>query len=107
MALAIVALTTTMFTSCEKENIGIEVTPVNAKFIITPVVIDATTGTDVTQSAEISFSKGNGTYEGTPELASESININAKYKGNDWFCISYYSCTKKQVNSVQKKLLLS
>ena len=70
-----------MFTSCEKENIGIEVTPVNAKFIITPVVIDATTGTDVTQSAEISFSKGNGTYEGTPELASESININAKYKG--------------------------
>lgn len=81
LALAIVALTTTMFTSCEKENIGIEVTPVNAKFIITPVVIDATTGTDVTQSAEISFSKGNGTYEGTPELASESININAKYKG--------------------------
>ena len=68
LALAIVALTTTMFTSCEKENIGIEVTPVNAKFIITPVVIDATTGTDVTQSAEISFSKGNGTYEGTPEL---------------------------------------
>lgn len=53
LALAIVALTTTMFTSCEKENIGIEVTPVNAKFIITPVVIDATTGTDVTQSAEI------------------------------------------------------
>ena len=45
------------------------------------MVIDATTGTDVTQSAEISFSKGNGTYEGTPELASESININAKYKG--------------------------
>lgn len=41
------------------------------------MVIDATTGTDVTQSAEISFSKGNGTYEGTPELASESININA------------------------------
>ena len=81
LALAIVALTTTMFTSCEKENIGIEVTPVNAKFIITPVVIDATTGTDVTQSAEISFSKGNGTYEGTPEPASESININAKYKG--------------------------
>ena len=81
LALAIVALTTTMFTSCEKENIGIEVTPVNAKFIITPVVIDATTGTDVTQSAEISFSKGNGTYEGTPELASESININAKYEG--------------------------
>ena len=36
LALAIVALTTTMFTSCEKENIGIEVTPVNAKFIITP-----------------------------------------------------------------------
>ena len=81
LALAIVALTTTMFTSCDNENIGIEVTPVNAKFIITPVVIDATTGTDVTQSAEISFSKGNGTYEGTPELASESININAKYKG--------------------------
>ena len=41
LALAIVALTTTMFTSCEKENIGIEVTPVNAKFIITPVVIEA------------------------------------------------------------------
>ena len=68
LALAIVALTTTMFTSCEKENIGIEVTPVNAKFIITPVVIDATTGTDVTQSAEISFSKGIGTYEGIPAL---------------------------------------
>lgn len=107
LALAIVALTTTMFTSCEKENIGIEVTPVNAKFIITPVVIDATTGTDVTQSAEISFSKGNGTYEGTPELASESININAKYKGMTGSASVTIPALKEQVNSVQKKLLLS
>ncbi len=36
LALAIVALTTTMFTSCEKENIGIEVTPRKCKIYYNP-----------------------------------------------------------------------
>lgn len=85
LALAIVALTTTMFTSCEKENIEIEVTPVNAKAYITPVVV--ANGVDVTSAAVITFSEtpisANGSYyyEGTPNLAAKTITVSATYNG--------------------------
>lgn len=78
LALAIVALTTTMFTSCEKENIEIEVTPVNAKAYIEATVYDATTGQDVTALATIT---GAGTLEGNPTLNGQAVTVTATYNG--------------------------
>lgn len=78
LALAIVALTTTMFTSCEKENIEIEVTPVNAKAYIEATVYDATTGQDVTALAKIT---GAETLEGNPTLNSQTVTVTATYNG--------------------------
>lgn len=76
IALAVVALTTTMFTSCSNEDIEIDVTPVNAKAIITPVVF--ANGQDVTTSANITYSTGNGTYEGTT-IAAQTVTVTATY----------------------------
>lgn len=76
LALATVGLVTTMFTSCSNEDIQIAVKPVNAKAIINPVVIiDGI----VNSTAAITFSEGNGTYEGNPSLTAKSITITATY----------------------------
>lgn len=80
-ALAIVALTTTMFTSCEKENIEIDVTPVPAKATIIPVVF--ANGTDVTSAAEITASagtvkEGRIVLEGT-SIAAQTVTVTATY----------------------------
>lgn len=81
LALAIVALTTTMFTSCEKENIEIGITPVPAKATIIPVVF--ANGSDVTSAATITtstgtISDGKITLEGTT-IAAQEITVTATY----------------------------
>lgn len=76
LALAVVALTTTMFSSCSNEDIEIDVTPVNAKAIITPVVFAG--GQDVTSNATITYSEGNGIYEGA-SIAAKTITVTATY----------------------------
>lgn len=88
LALAIVALATTMFTSCEKENIEISVTPVNATAYVNIIVV--ANNNDVTNVATITASEGtvkteNGSYqiklEGNPALASKTLKIDAAYEG--------------------------
>lgn len=81
LALAIVALTTTLFTSCEKENIEIDVTPVPAKATIIPVVF--ANGKDVTSVAQITasagtFKDGKITLEETT-IAAQTITVTATY----------------------------
>lgn len=76
IAFAVMALTTAMFTSCSNENIEVDVTPVNAKAIITPVVF--ANGQDVTSSATITYSTGNGTYEGVT-VPAQAITVTATY----------------------------
>ncbi len=78
LALAIVALTPAMFTSCEKESIEVDTTPVNAKLYIQPVVFTPD-GTNVTSSATITFSDGsNGEYEGTT-IEAKTVTVTATY----------------------------
>ena len=88
LVLAIVALSTAMFTSCEKENISVSVTPVNATAYVNITVIAE--NTDVTSSATITSNTGavivqNNSYlvklEGAPTIESQSITVNATYKG--------------------------
>lgn len=88
LALAIVTLATTMFTSCEKEDISISVTPVNATAYVNIMVV--ANNSDVTGAATITPSEGtvttvNGTYqikfEGNPTLAKKTITIDASYGG--------------------------
>lgn len=78
LALAIVGLVTAMFTSCSNEDIQIAVKPVNAKAEINPVVFVDGAATAV---ASITFSEGNGVYEGNPALAAKSITVTASYDG--------------------------
>lgn len=78
LALATVGLVTAMFTSCSNEDIQIGVKPVNAKAQINPVVfVDGA----VTSAATITYSEGNGTYEGTPALSAKTITVTATYQG--------------------------
>lgn len=82
LTLAAVALTTAMFTSCSNENIEFDVTPVNAEFVITPVVVAG--NVDVTASATISpalNSKGQIVITGTPNITPQTVTITASYNG--------------------------
>lgn len=82
LALAAVALTTAVFTSCSNENIEIDVTPVNAEFVITPVVV--ANNVDVTASATISpalNSKGQIVVAGTPNITTQTVTVTASYNG--------------------------
>lgn len=80
-ALAAVALATT-FTSCEKEEFIVDVTPIKAKAIVQPTVLSIENdGTkDVTASATITYSAGSS-FEGTPALAATSTVVTAQYDG--------------------------
>lgn len=80
-ALAAVALATT-FTSCEKEEFNVDVTPINAKAIVQPTVLSIESdGTkDVTASATIAYSAGSS-FEGNPALAATSTVVTAEYDG--------------------------
>lgn len=84
----VVALATTMFTSCEKDNINVSVTPVKATAYVNILVV--ADNNDVTSSATISSSEGtvtkvNNNYqvklEGNPTLADKTIKIDASYNG--------------------------
>lgn len=75
-ALATIFLVTSMFTSCSNEDIQIAVKPVNAKAIINPVVI---VDGAVNNAATITFSEGNGTYEGNPSLTAKNIIVTATF----------------------------
>lgn len=77
-ALAAVALATT-FTSCEKEEFNVDVTPVNAKAVISPIVLAVENGvtTDVTSSATIDGTKS---FEGNPNLAQTESKLTVSYK---------------------------
>ena len=79
-ALALVTLATT-FTSCEKENFNVEVTTPDATATISPIVlyVDADGNvSDVTSSAAINFSSGNGTYSGET-ISAQTITVTAVY----------------------------
>lgn len=77
-AFAVVALATT-FTSCEKEEFNVDVTPVNAKAVINPIVLAVENGvtTDVTGAATVS---GTQTFEGNPNLAETTSVLTVTYK---------------------------
>lgn len=88
LALAIVALSTAMFTSCEKENIDIDVIPVNATAYVNIIVV--ANNSEVTGAATITPSEGTiteykGTYrielKGNPTLESKTLKIDATYEG--------------------------
>lgn len=84
----VVALATTMFTSCEKDNINVSVTPVKATAYVNILVV--ADNNDVTSTATISSSEGTVTkssngyqvkLEGNPTLADKTIKIDASYNG--------------------------
>lgn len=77
-AFAVVALAA-IFTSCEKEDFKVNVTPVNAKAVINPIVLVVENGvtTDVTSSATIS---GTTEFEGNPDLAQTTSVLTVSYK---------------------------
>lgn len=79
-ALAVVALATT-FTSCEKEEFNVDVTPVNAQAVISPIVLAIQNGvtTDVTAQATITPSELS--FTGNPTLATKSVDVTATYEG--------------------------
>lgn len=79
-ALAVVALATT-FTSCEKEEFNVDVTPVNAKAVINPIVLAVqSTGTiDVTSQATITPAELS--FTGNPTLAASTVEVTATYDG--------------------------
>lgn len=79
-ALALVALATT-FTSCEKDNFNVDVTTPDATATINPIVlyVDADGNvSDVSSSAAINFSSGNGTYSGET-IPAQTITVTAVY----------------------------
>lgn len=77
-ALAVVALATT-FTSCEKEEFNVDVTPVNAQAVISPIVLAIQNGvtTDVTSQATITPSELS--FTGNPTLAAKSVDVTATF----------------------------
>lgn len=77
-ALAVVALATT-FTSCEKEEFNVDVTPVNAQAVISPIVLAIQNGvtTDVTGQATITPSELS--FTGNPTLAAKSVDVTATF----------------------------
>ena len=82
-ALAVVALATTL-TSCEKEDFNINVEPINAQATISPTVlyVDGTSTTNVTSSAEITYSEG-PVIKGNPEITERDVTITVSYSNLD------------------------
>lgn len=92
LALAIVALTTATFTSCEKEDFEVEVKVNPAKVIISPSVVyidEDGTATTVTNNAELKYEGATkdgiiGVIEGTeanPTIAATTVTVTATYNG--------------------------
>lgn len=93
IALAVVALATTTFTSCEKEDFGVEIVVNPAEVYIVPEVryIDLAAGTyeNVTSLADIQFqgatAEGKRAYikgtEANPTIAATTVTVTASYKG--------------------------
>lgn len=82
LALAVVAVATATFTSCSNESIEIDVTPINAEFVITPVVV--ANNADVTMSATITpalNSRGQYVITGNPTISSQTVTVEAQYNG--------------------------
>lgn len=77
-AFAAVALATT-FTSCEKEEFNVNVTPVNAQAVISPIVLAVQNGvtTDVTGQATITPAELS--FTGNPDLAAKNVEVTASY----------------------------
>lgn len=80
LAFAVVALATT-FTSCEKEEFNVDVTPINAQAVISPIVLAIENGitTDVTSQATITPAELS--FTGNPALAAQNVSITATYNG--------------------------
>lgn len=82
LALAVVAVATATFTSCSNESIEIDVTPINAEFVITPVVV--ANNADVTLSATITpalNTRGQYVITGNPTISSQTVTVEAQYNG--------------------------
>lgn len=79
-AFAAVALATT-FTSCEKEEFNVNVTPTDAQATISPIVLAIQDGvtTDVTGVATITPTELS--FTGNPDLAAKNVDVTAEYKG--------------------------
>ncbi|MBQ8674532.1 MAG: DUF3869 domain-containing protein [Bacteroides sp.] len=77
-ALAVVAVAT-IFTSCEKEEFNVNVTPANAQATISPIVlyVEADKTTDVTALATIT--PATLTFTGNPNLAAQKVTVSATY----------------------------
>lgn len=81
-ALAAVALAAT-FTSCEKEEFNVDVTPVNATATVSPIVLAIEDGItkDVTADAATTITcTPSATFTGNPNLAETSVSVKAVYK---------------------------
>lgn len=75
LALAVVALTSTMLTSCEKENFNVNFEPNAAVVYINPTVIDAATNTNVTSKA--TFEPANLTITGNKNISEQDVTVKA------------------------------
>jgi hypothetical protein len=105
LALAFVALASTVLTSCEKENFNVAFEASNAKVIITPTVIDLATNTNVTSQATIS---GNETIEGNKAIAAGSATVTATLNGvTGSVTVDYPAVEAGQVVSLSPVILLS
>lgn len=86
-AFAVVALTGSLFTSCEKEDVNATFQSKPAEAVINVEVREFFTQSVVTNEATITSDKGaveNGklTLTGNKDLAAQTINFTATYKGN-------------------------
>lgn len=76
---AMLALAAVTFTSCEKEEFNVDFEPVNAKAIISPIVllVDDGVTTDVTKSATI---QGTTEFNGNPTLTGSTVELTVSYE---------------------------
>ena len=93
LALAVVALAGATFTSCDEENLNVEVkqnpAEVNIMPYVTYVDVEAGTATDVTSQSTIEFAGANksgnmGVIKGTeasPAIAATTVTVTATYNG--------------------------
>lgn len=79
LALAVVALTSTVLTSCEEENFGVTFEPNPAVVYINPTVIDAATNKNVTDKA--TFEPTSLTITGDKDIAEQTITVKATVEG--------------------------
>lgn len=77
-ALAVVALATT-FTSCEKEEFNVDVTPVNAQAVISPIVLAIENGVTTDVTSKVTITPAELSFTGNPSLAAKNVEVTAKY----------------------------